>query len=169
MADAAEVNPMSGCPEWCHDGYGPCPEWCPGDHEAGCAHFARLESVVLSDEEFSYGDHKATAEVSLSVDFDGNPAVQFTDGGHSLMYRFNMSETARIHDALGRALTAAQSAEGRSHAPESHAREINRATEDDPTLVCLDCGDEVFVWSTPDVDRCWRCDERADAEAGVLR
>jgi hypothetical protein len=120
----------------------------------------------MTDEEFSYGE-TTIAEVSLSVDFDGEPAVQFTDGGHSLIYRFTMSETARIHDALGRALAEAQAAESHSRGPELARNEINRVTEGDPTLVCVDCGDEVFVWSTPDVDRCWRCDEKADAEAGA--
>jgi len=159
---------MSDCPAWCHDIYGPCPEWCPGDHEPGCAHYARLESVVLTDEEFSY-DGPTTAEVSLSVDFDGRPAVQFTDGGHSLKYRFSMDETARIHDALGRALHAARAAEAHTNGPQTVSREIKGADEGDPTLICVDCGDEVFVWSTPDVDRCWRCDELADTEAGATR
>jgi hypothetical protein len=159
---------MNDCPDWCHDGYGPCPEWCPGDHEPGCAHYARFESVVLSDEEFAWGDG-TTAEVSLSVDFDGKPAVQFTNGKHSLIYRFTMSETARIHDALDRCLAAARASESHSRGAQLAGNEINRPTEGEPTLICLDCGDEVFVWSTPDVDRCWRCNERADSEAGVLR
>lgn len=33
-------------------------------------------------------------------------------------------------------------------------------------VVCVDCGEAVFEWSTPELDRCWQCAESADAEAG---
>ena len=33
-------------------------------------------------------------------------------------------------------------------------------------IVCTDCGESVFEWSTPEPDRCWQCTESADRQAG---
>lgn len=139
-----------------------CPEWCCGGH-GRFPHKALFGTVVLTDEEFAA--HGTTAVVTLTNGLDGAPAVEFGDGGHRLTYRFTITEAEQIAESLGRAIDAARAAERHTEGPESHAREINRAGQGDATLVCIDCGDEVFVWSTPDVDRCWRCDELADGEA----
>jgi hypothetical protein len=142
----------------------PCPEWCTGEH-GRFPHKASFGSVVLTDDEFAC--HGSTAVVTLTNDCEGRPAVEFGDGQHTLTYRFNLDEAEQIHDALGRAIDAARAAEAHSTGPELARNEITTVAEGDPTLVCVDCGDEVFVWSTPDINRCWRCDERADAEAGA--
>ena len=138
-----------------------CPEWCCGDH-GRFPHKASFGTVVLTDEEFAH--RGATAVVTLTNDMAGQPAVEFGDGQHRLTYRFNIAEAEQIAESLGRAIDAARAAERHTEAAESHADGPNGAGEGDATLVCVDCGHEVFVWSTPDADRCWRCDELADDE-----
>lgn len=141
-----------------------CPEWCCGGH-GQFPHTASFGTVVLTDEEFAHSG--TTLVVTLTNGLDGAPAVEFGDGRHRLTYRFNLTEAEQIHESLGRAIDAARAAEAHTRAAEVTANGSNGADQGELTLVCIDCNAEVFRWSTPDVDRCWRCDELAAAEAGV--
>lgn len=137
-----------------------CPEWCCGGH-GRFPHTASFGSVTLSDEEFAH--RNTTAEVTLTNDMDGAPAVEFGDGQHRLVYRFTLTEAEQLHESLGRAIEGARAAERHTRGSELACNEINTLPPSDrTTLVCLDCGDEVFAWSTPDLDRCWRCAELVD-------
>jgi hypothetical protein len=94
------------------------------------------------------------------------------DEGRDPRFNIGLNNVLSLRDAgrFADMLRQAIASDGPTEGPEVAARETNPTPEGDhPTLVCIDCGDEVFVWSTPDVDRCWRCDEKADAMAGVLR
>jgi hypothetical protein len=51
--------------------------------------------------------------------------------------------------------------------PETPGRNINRYDWSvETTRECLTCGHDFHIDSSPDLELCWECAERADAEAG---
>ncbi len=79
------------------------------------------------------------------VEVYGRPLVEIGDGGPTFLIRLTPAEAEELVAALVKGV-----------------RDRHTLTS---LVVCLDCGHGFDPDSSPDIDRCWRCAERVDAEA----